>query len=219
MRIGEAPITKNGILRKIKYAKSKVKGETPIEKNIIIVDEQGKAYGATYPKRAKGLVKNGRARYVDDTTICLARPPMKKSEENMENKLTQREIFDRLNELQRNMTGPMNSMVQLQGAVTQSMENFTENYPDEAGALAGVIENITRCFSEREENFKSLLAIYSKMLDENAEKESLVGSVKDAYAALLASIDISRVADEQIVNITNNISEKMEHTLSKILDR
>ena len=48
---------------------------TPIEKNIIVVDEQGTPYEATYPKRAKGLVKNGRARFVDDHTICLACPP------------------------------------------------------------------------------------------------------------------------------------------------
>ena len=47
-----------------------------MEKNITIVDEQGNAYGATYPKRAKGLVKNGRARFVDENTICLACQPI-----------------------------------------------------------------------------------------------------------------------------------------------
>ena len=30
---------------------------------MIVIDEQGKQIGATYPKRAKGLVKNGRAHY------------------------------------------------------------------------------------------------------------------------------------------------------------
>ena len=44
-------------------------------KNIVVVDEQGNQYEATYPKRAKGLVKNGRARFVDENTICLACPP------------------------------------------------------------------------------------------------------------------------------------------------
>ena len=48
---------------------------TPIEKNIRVVDEQGNEYEATYPKRAKGLVKNGRARFIDENTICLACPP------------------------------------------------------------------------------------------------------------------------------------------------
>lgn len=47
------------------------KGETPIEKNIIVTDADGKLIGSTYPKRAKGLVKNGRAEYADDQTIRL----------------------------------------------------------------------------------------------------------------------------------------------------
>lgn len=44
---------------------------TPIEKNIRVIDESGNEYETTYPKRANGLVKKGRARFVDDTTICL----------------------------------------------------------------------------------------------------------------------------------------------------
>ena len=66
---------------------------TPIEKNVIVVDELGNEYEATYPKRAKGLVKNGRARFVDENTICLACPP-----ENMEvnMSITLKEIWDRI---------------------------------------------------------------------------------------------------------------------------
>jgi len=41
----------------------------------MVVDEQGNEYEATYPKRAKGLVKNGRARFVSENKICLACPP------------------------------------------------------------------------------------------------------------------------------------------------
>ena len=48
---------------------------TPIEKNVIVIDEQGNKIGATYPKRAKGLIKKGRARSIDDNTICLACSP------------------------------------------------------------------------------------------------------------------------------------------------
>lgn len=59
------------------------KGATPIEKNIIVVDEQGNEYEATYPKRAKGLVKNGRARFVDENKICLACPPNENLEDNL----------------------------------------------------------------------------------------------------------------------------------------
>ncbi len=47
------------------------KGEKPIEKNVIVTDEFGKEIGRTYPKRARGLVKNGRAEYVSDCEIRL----------------------------------------------------------------------------------------------------------------------------------------------------
>ena len=42
-----------------------------MEKNISIIDLNGKLIGQTYPKRAKGLVKNGRAEYAGDCTIRL----------------------------------------------------------------------------------------------------------------------------------------------------
>ncbi len=55
---------------------------TPIDKNIRVVDEFGRQYEATWAKRARGLVKKGRARFISDDTICLARPPeLEKTEE------------------------------------------------------------------------------------------------------------------------------------------
>ena len=47
----------------------------PIEKNILVVDEQGNEYEATWPKRARGLVKSGKARFLSENKICLACPP------------------------------------------------------------------------------------------------------------------------------------------------
>lgn len=40
-------------------------------KTINVIDEYGNILESTYPKRAKGLVKSGRARYVDEVTILL----------------------------------------------------------------------------------------------------------------------------------------------------
>lgn len=52
-----------------------------MEKTVRVVDEQGNLLEATYPKRAKGLVKHGRARFVEEQTICLTCPPDKFLEE------------------------------------------------------------------------------------------------------------------------------------------
>lgn len=65
-----------------KYSIRKNRGKTPMIKNIIVVDEHGKKYGTTYPKRAKGLVKQGRARFIAKNTLCLACPP----DQNLEDK-------------------------------------------------------------------------------------------------------------------------------------
>ena len=66
-----------------------------MEKNVTVVDEQGHVYGATYPKRAKGLVKNGRARFVDENTICLACPPNQILEDTeMSENMSEEELND-----------------------------------------------------------------------------------------------------------------------------
>lgn len=90
---GKPPIGKNVIH---KLCKLITEGEIPIEKNISVVDEQGNEYEATYPRRAKGLVKSGRARFISENRICLASPPAKLSEvnnmENINNKANTQEV-------------------------------------------------------------------------------------------------------------------------------
>jgi len=46
-----------------------------MEKNIIVTDSKGKRLGLTYLKRAKGLVKNGRAEFVNENEIKLSDIP------------------------------------------------------------------------------------------------------------------------------------------------
>lgn len=43
-----------------------------MEKNVIVTDEFGNAIGSTYPKRARGLVKNGRAELISEHEIRLS---------------------------------------------------------------------------------------------------------------------------------------------------
>jgi hypothetical protein len=47
---------------------------TPIEKNVTVSDEFSNEYEPTWPRRAKGLVKKGRARFVSENHICLTVP-------------------------------------------------------------------------------------------------------------------------------------------------
>ena len=61
-----------------------------------MVDENGKEYEKTYIKRAKGLVKNGRARFIDSNTICLACPAQNQDTEDI--KMTETTINGTQNE-------------------------------------------------------------------------------------------------------------------------
>lgn len=61
-------------------------------KNITVIDENGNIVGSTYPKRADGLVKKGRARWISDTAVCM-RADEKESEAN-EMAVNIYEVFD-----------------------------------------------------------------------------------------------------------------------------
>ncbi len=60
-------------------------------KNITVVDENGNILESTYPKRAKGLVKKGRAHWINDDVIRLC-AQSKKEETKMANNIY--EILD-----------------------------------------------------------------------------------------------------------------------------
>lgn len=70
--------------RRAQHTRTSQRGKAPIEKNVRVTDEWGNEYEATYPKRAKGLVKKGRARFLSDDRICLACPPNRLDLEDME---------------------------------------------------------------------------------------------------------------------------------------
>lgn len=51
-------------------------------KNVAVFDDAGVFYGKTFDKRARGLVKKGRARRMSDTAIQLTCPPDILAEDN-----------------------------------------------------------------------------------------------------------------------------------------
>ena len=62
---GTTPITKNSA------GKSVPEGGSPIEKNVRVTDMHGNEREPTWPKRAEGLVKKGRAYRLAEDHICL----------------------------------------------------------------------------------------------------------------------------------------------------
>ncbi len=55
-----------------------------MKKNVTILDQFGNTLGTTYPKRAKGLIKSGRAYLVDGETVQLICPPIQNMKKHQE---------------------------------------------------------------------------------------------------------------------------------------
>lgn len=188
------------------------KGMTPIEKNIIVVDEYGNKYEATYPKRAKGLVKNGRARFIAENKICLACPPKNELEDNYMSanknninaninqetpasaeKLSMNYVLEQIEKVQSQLTDLKNTVNNI-GCVGDSDYNGEDSEKKTVHDEVGIakIKAITEVFHHREESLQSLLAFYQKMYDDlsqvPSEREKIV-------AMLVGQLENSKVPD------------------------
>ena len=160
-------------------------------KNVEVVDEQGNVYGATYPKRAKGLVKNGRARFIDEHTICLARPPVhrletKQMEQNQN--LTEREIFLQIAQLQKQLTEDvMSSLHHLSDAISSLLDDGNLTLPEHVAEVCNV-------FAAREATFSEMLAFYRKLYDDIHNKDrqqvELIGVAFERLSTQVSGSDL-----------------------------
>lgn len=179
------PITKN----RIHHSGITAKGEIPIEKNIIVVDEQGNEFEATYPKRAKGLVKNGRARFIDENKICLACPPERIMEENEMEECTYsiEYILSQIAKIQE-QTEYLNTAIEklsLMGDGESGDPGSPGNIQGQAKAQA--IGDIVRC---RETTNQKMLSLYEKMYDDlRPENSNRKLDVLEKLAQIAANTD------------------------------
>lgn len=159
--------------RQFDVRKLQERGETPITKNINVVDEQGNSYNATYPKRANGLIKSGRARFVSENTICLVRPPEIKTEaENMTDQaMTSGStveysipyILRQIAAIQLE-TAYLNEAIEKLAAMSDGDSGESYSPGNVAGvAKAEALRDVVRC---RETTNQQLLRLYEKMYDD-----------------------------------------------------
>ena len=207
---GTVPITKNDIRKKA----NQDKGATPIEKNVIVVDEQGNEYEATYPKRAKGLVKNGRARFVGENKICLACPPDQILEENImeQNKLTVKEIFVQITILQKQLTENSNtSLHRLGDAITSIGEEENED------RYAQVTE-VCDVFKTRENTLLKMLEMYERMYDDIQKEEAQkVDLIKAAFDNNMAMINDSDMETQDKFAALGYVTEKIAELVEQVV--
>lgn len=187
-------------------------------KNVIVVDEQGNEYGATYPKRAKGLVKNGRARFIDENKICLACPPDIFLEDNQmenninNNNLTAKEIFDQIVKLQNQLTENSQTSLHRLGDVITDVRG--ENY-ESNDDIASQIESVCTVFAQREETLKSMLDFYRRMYEDyrgdKFRKEERVGHIFDCIVKDFTSSDSGDISQlDKLPEIAEKISQVVD---------
>ena len=139
-------------------------------KTIAVVDEQGRTYEATYPKRARGLVKKGRARFVSESMICLARPP-RTEDKRMSNIVTIEQIFEQINKIVENGAFFERTLHSLTTMTTTEIPTDSYAPGDIAGqARAQAVADICRC---RETTNQQLIRLYEKMYDDMMTMQGL----------------------------------------------
>ena len=212
----------------------------PIEKNIVVVDEQGNEYEATYPKRAKGLVKNGRARFIDENTICLACPPNIELEDKT---MSENKKVDSINNNIPNNSGTSTGVADamanlLTPTAEQHSEKLTIDYIlgkleeislGQAFATDAILElgkmksggpgdvgtqeqakAVGEIIKAREATNQKLIAFYEKMYDDLKPKEE---SAKNKALEMLSKIvtEVGFYETEQGAEILSDMLDTIRH--------
>lgn len=188
--------------------KSNNKGEKPIEKNVRVIDKDGNEYEATYPKRAKGLVKKGRARFVDENTICLACPPDMMEDTKMSDNINEKlnAAVDAANvnapakaEATKNLTQTTTECLESREtpAEEKAMERFTPEY---------IMAQIEKLLAERI-HITSVLNMFSSEDDSNFYGD-VGGRVK--YTAIADMVKCRETTIQQALNFYEKMYEEVK---------
>lgn len=149
-----------------------------MDKNIEVVDEAGNVYESTWPKRAKGLVKHGRARFVAENRICLTCPPDIKTEEtHMSNsifgEMTVQDILVRIASIvnQTSYIGEVAEALKAMGDGDSGDMYSPGNVMGQAKA-----EALGAIVATRETTNQQILRLYEKMYDDMIRLNGLAES-------------------------------------------
>ena len=149
-----------------------------MDKNIEVVDEAGNLYESTWPKRAKGLVKHGRARFVAENRICLTCPPDIKTEEthmsnNIFGEMTVQDILVRIASIvnQTSYIGEVAEALKAMGDGDSGDMYSPGNVMGQAKA-----EALGAIVATRETTNQQILRLYEKMYDDMIRLNGLAES-------------------------------------------
>lgn len=177
------------------------KGTIPIEKNIIVVDVNGNEYEATYPKRAKGLVKSGRARFIAENRICMLCPPNIELEdddmsENKKTVINNDKSNSGANDLPKELTmsyllGKLEEITLEQSFLTKAISELGKMKsagPGDVGTQEQA-KAVGEIIKAREATNQRLITLYEKMYNDLASKKDAYSLKEMAFRALEKAAD------------------------------
>lgn len=142
-------------------------------KNVSVIDETGKIIGTTYPKRARGLVNSGRARYVScdsKDTICLTCPPDKLEDNSMTDKSLENATTNTLVEAENPVNAGQNAYAPSAEYALRMLEAITldtEAIKQAAAKVSDVTDNgVAHIIDAREATNRELIKFYTQMYNE-----------------------------------------------------
>lgn len=199
-----------------------------IAKDIIVVDRFGNEYTSTYAKRAIGLVKKGRAHWIDGNTICLVCPPdeINLEDHNMNNKAETMNTIDAVcasKETESNkesVTAVLTAMdilsridaIIAQGDQLQNVVTQIQNIPVNESPVGGYdgqgrAEAIRSIYFARETTNQKMIEFLNRMYDDIALKPSKKDFIKE-YA--LRALEIA-ADDENKLAAFSDIIDSIRH--------
>ena len=181
------------------------------QKTVQVTDEAGNRYEATYPKRAKGLVKHGRARFTDEsqTEIILTCPP------NHNLILEDHTMTEQTNNTQ--VTENENVVIEKRVPQLTAKEIFDQ--------IVALQNSIPSEYTDpvREQTYQQMLNMYRHMYDDlcsnqkteqTCDKIETISRVFKDYAAFISDSDMDTdVKCEALCGISSKLAELISSVL------
>lgn len=168
-----------------------------MNKIIKVTDENGHTYSSTYVKRAKGLVKNNRAYWVDDKSICLKMPHKKMEVKKMN-----------INDIDR-----MIALIQANNWAIKNSNN--PNVYASASILAETYNEIVQELEDAEVHLpKSLSQIEYSIYENSANVQELIQMIYNKDCLIHPILKLER---EKILSQNCNPNETKKENLKDVV--
>ena len=174
--------------------------KTESKQTITIVDEHDKQIGKTYPKRANGLIKNKRARYIDENKIMLIACPSDEyiMEENKmnnnelnnnklnNNKLDIQYIIDKIDAILANNNEILNVIKDFdEQDVFENVHHPIQKIINTNNELIGLLKELIKPYTVNEtENKKYVLEVLSDALQTAVQNDAQPEVVREIIESI-----------------------------------